>query len=318
MANFAEMIQRKQEQKEQYKTDKQAERDDVFEMRDKGFQSVAKDPARYMTYLDKQAVVPSYTAGNAILVMEQNDRASDVRSFDSWKSLGRYVNKGEVGIKILTADRYSRKQEVEHIDHVTGEVFTSTYQEQATGTKVGRVFDITQTHGKPVAPKPALENDSPEMEQAIMALVEYSPVEIIIGELEGPGTPARFDESQMQIHAQAEMPDNIAFQSLATEIARAQIQISDYEGVFDPNQQDIAAQSIGYVVSRRFGVEDVVPPDLSGLKKAYKGMELDEIKIRLGLVRDLSKEMGGKVQEAVRPERQQARSSSQPFRPQQR
>jgi hypothetical protein len=318
MANFAEMMQRKQDQKEQYKSDKQAERDEVFELRDKGFLNVTKDPAQYMTYLDKQAVVPSYTAGNAILVMEQNSRATDVRSFDSWKSLGRYVNRGENGIKILTADRYSRKQEVEHIDHATGEVFTSSYQEQATGTKIGRVFDITQTHGQAAPPKQALENDSPEMEKALMALIEHSPVDIITGEGETLDRPARLNEEHMQIHAQAEMPDNIAFQSLATEIARAQIQISDYEGVFDPNQRDIAAQSIGYIVSKRFGVEDVTPPDLSGLKKAYKGMELDEIKIRLGLVRDLSKEIGGKVQEVVRPERQQARSTTRPFRSQQR
>src|SRR5438045_7516935 len=59
------------------------------------------DSATFRQYLDAQARLHQYSWGNVLLIIAQRPDATRVAGFQTWKSLGRSVRKGERGIRIL-------------------------------------------------------------------------------------------------------------------------------------------------------------------------------------------------------------------------
>ena len=55
----------------------------------------------------------NYSFGNQILIYLQNPDATHVAGFQRWKALGRYVKKGETGIRILAPMVRGRNAEAE-------------------------------------------------------------------------------------------------------------------------------------------------------------------------------------------------------------
>lgn len=82
-----------------------------------------------------------YSTGNILLIMSQSGgRASAVRGFKAWRSLGRSVRKGEKAIWIYAPVGGRR---VTGVDPVTGE----ETQREWTGYRAVPVFDVAQTVG---------------------------------------------------------------------------------------------------------------------------------------------------------------------------
>lgn len=110
------------------------------------------DSEHFRKYLDAQARFWHYSWGNVMLIMFQRPDASRVAGFNTWKSLGRNVMRGEKGIRIIAPafyktrefDRDGREQEV-----------------QKTFFRSASVFDISQTEGKelPEMDVPVLEGE---------------------------------------------------------------------------------------------------------------------------------------------------------------
>ena len=51
--------------------------------------------------LDMIARFPEYSANNSLLILLQRPDAQLCQSYTGWKSMDRYVKKGEKGIKIV-------------------------------------------------------------------------------------------------------------------------------------------------------------------------------------------------------------------------
>lgn len=96
----------------------------------------------YLEYLKFASQFHSYSFGNLMLIRHQLPNASQVASFNKWKSLGRQVQKGQKSLKILAPLLVSGKD-----SQVDGEKF-------CIGFKAVSVFDISQTEGEaiPVVP----------------------------------------------------------------------------------------------------------------------------------------------------------------------
>src|SRR5688572_26944003 len=62
-------------------------------------------------YLAAVSRFHEYSFGNVMLIMFQRPSATCVAGFKTWKSLGRYVKKGEKGITVLAPIVVSRKKE---------------------------------------------------------------------------------------------------------------------------------------------------------------------------------------------------------------
>lgn len=88
-----------------------------------------------------------YSFGNLMLILAQKPDAAQVAGFRTWKTLGRYVRKGEKGIVIIAPMLLRKRDEQSEAD---------AGREQDSPVlrfKAAHVFDISQTEGDPL-PEP--------------------------------------------------------------------------------------------------------------------------------------------------------------------
>jgi len=101
----------------------------------------AKQSAVYRAWLSTLSRFYSYSAGNCLLIWAQAPQATRVAGFHTWKSLGRFVKKGETGIRILAPIICKFEEETEGIIETIP---------RPIGWKTATVFDFAQTDGKPL------------------------------------------------------------------------------------------------------------------------------------------------------------------------
>ena len=146
-------------------------------------------------YLDFQSKLHAYSANNVMLVWRQHMMAyaegrvpaaepSYIAGFQTWRALGRMVDKGQHGYAVLAPLRGKRRAAVDRNGNVRslgkGEQLAAGEVEAARqvirGFKVEHVFDASQIHGDPlpVAPTPKLlEGEAPSgLGQSVMEMIE--------------------------------------------------------------------------------------------------------------------------------------------------
>ena len=106
-----------------------------------------KQSDAWVAYLRAQSRFHHYSPRNVMLIAMQRPDATNVAGFTTWKELGRSVIRGERGINILAP------------------VLTKTSNDDSealTGFRWVSVFDIAQTHGRPLpSPVVLLHGESP-------------------------------------------------------------------------------------------------------------------------------------------------------------
>lgn len=111
MANFDDLFSgTKQESKktetpafdkEAWAEKKQQERNEVYAMLDEAIGELASDGECFKDYLNVQSIFNRYSVSNALLITYQNNEATRLADFDTWKESGISVQKGETSIRIL-------------------------------------------------------------------------------------------------------------------------------------------------------------------------------------------------------------------------
>jgi antirestriction protein ArdC len=100
----------------------------------------------------------NYSFNNQLMIFLQRPDATVVAGFNRWKSLGRFVKKGEKALAIFAPCKYKTRVEDDNGDEKTSQ--------QLRGFRVVHVFDISQTEGEDlpdldaVRPK-LLDGDAP-------------------------------------------------------------------------------------------------------------------------------------------------------------
>ena len=143
MANLSEIIVRKNQNDEQWKAQKQAERENAAAMQDAGMEEISSNPDAYARYLEIQGDNPLYSAGNIALAMVQNPNITQFGTVERWKTLGRSVPEGERGKGVQIFSRASFGK----------------------GYSLVSAYDISQTTGREIK-KPVLQDGSLAMESA--------------------------------------------------------------------------------------------------------------------------------------------------------
>jgi antirestriction protein ArdC len=110
----------------------------------------AKQNETYRAWLDTLSRFYSYSFNNWLLIYTQRPDASRVAGFQTWKSLGRFVKKGERGIRILAP--ITRKVEEEK-NGATEQVL------RPVGFRSIAVFALEQTDGEPL---PQIDSNATE------------------------------------------------------------------------------------------------------------------------------------------------------------
>lgn len=100
-----------------------------------------RDSESFRAYLLAQKRFWRYSPTNTLLILLQDPAATRVAGFDTWKSMGRYVRRGERGIKIIVPAFYRKRMVLENGDEDVREKLFF---------RLGSVFDVRQTEGKPL------------------------------------------------------------------------------------------------------------------------------------------------------------------------
>lgn len=236
---------------------------------------ITTDPEVYARYLDVQGDNPSYSVGNIAMVMMQNPEATIFRTADRWKALGRFVSEGEQenGVKIFTKSSSGR------------------------GYNLTPVYDIAQTQGRDIQ-MPQLVDDSPEMEKALSALLNFSRVPVVADqELD---TAARYDPQTMTLAVNPEYSDSQVFAAVAAGIAHSRFHDRGFNPEYSQENYELSAQSVSYILCRRFGIERELP-DASQLPELYQGCDVQEQQEALKGIQGMSRQIGGAVDKAISP-----------------
>ena len=237
---------------------------------------ITSDPETYLRYLNCQADNPSYSAGNVALVMVQDQKATIFGTKERWKSLNRGVSPAEEknGVKIYTRSSFGK------------------------GYALTDVYDVRQTSGRDLK-HTALQPDSKEMDEALKALLNYCVVPLVSDQ--SIPMPAFYDSEQMKLAINPKYPDTEAFAGIATEIAHARFHAKGYNQNYSREEYELDAQSVGYMICRRFGVP-CEAPDVSNLSALYDGFDAMERRGALGQMQDLAQKIGGSIERAITPQ----------------
>jgi len=102
------------------------------------------DSARLTAFLDTMARFHRYSATNLMLILTQRPDATRVAGFHAWRSMGRFVKKGEKGIVIFAPMRLKKRSAKETaIDSLSEDEFILRF-------RAVHVFDVAQTDGEPL------------------------------------------------------------------------------------------------------------------------------------------------------------------------
>ena len=174
------------------------------------------------------------------------------------------------------------------------------------GFVVTEVYDISQTYGK--EPKSIqLQDGTPEMERALTTLLNYAAAPVKADE--AMDTPAYYDAQSMELYVDPVSTDTEAFAAIAAEVAHSRFHNKGRNEFYDRNECSIDAQSVSFLLCRRFGVECELP-NLAALAESYNGWSPQEVRQALDSIQEMSKKIGGSIEQAVAPQ-QHTRSAAQ-------
>lgn len=288
MANLEQIINKKAETDSQWKEQRQAERENTTAMQDAGVTEITSNPEAYARYLEMQGDNPAYSAGNIALVMLENPQATIFGTRDRWKTLGRSVIDTEQnkGAKIFARSPLGK------------------------GYTLSDAYDISQTQGRELK-QASLQDNSKEMEAALKTVLNYAVVPVVSDkEL---SVPAYYDAQSMELAVNPDFPDGEAFAFIAAEIAHARLHGKGYNSGYDREECDLDAQSVSYILCRRFGIHRELP-DMSRLSELYEGWNPQQRRQALDHIQDMSKQIGGSIERSLTPQQRNRTPIHRPTR----
>ncbi len=200
-----------------------------------------------ITCLERMSSFHRYSLTNALLIQQQRPSATRVAGFRQWKRVGRWVKKGERGIKILVPF-FRQKEDDREVEERSSVYFG-----------VGHVFDIEQTEGEPLPDINKATGDPGVMLDRVRGLIHGEGI-ILDEAAPGLGTAkasARRDRStgQRYIDTTPGCAASEQFALLVHELAHQRLHLSPDAEPTDTQTKEAEAEAVSYVVCMAVGVD---------------------------------------------------------------
>jgi N-terminal domain of anti-restriction factor ArdC len=230
-------------------------------------------------YLGLQAKLHAYSPNNVMLVYSQHAKAfaegtvtapepGYVAGFNTWKALGRSVDKGQRGYAVLAPVRRTERIAVDgggearllgqgEIPEV-GEI--EQVRQSIRGFKIEHVFSEYQTSGQPLpaAPRPRLlEGEAPRgLGQAVMELIEArgDAVDTVLDPAHLQGANGMTVWGSKQVLVRADMDDAAMVKTLIHEAAHVLLHETAPGMYLRRSRKEIEAESVAFVVADAHGM----------------------------------------------------------------
>lgn len=230
-------------------------------------------------YLDFQAKLHAYSPRNVLLITAQHAREfadglvpyaepTYVAGFNTWKALGRAVNKGQHGYAILAPCRYDRRVAVDAEGHVRALAKTDAPAEGENvearkvlaGFRIEYVFDVSQTTGVELAEPPQpelLQGEAPPgLGAAVATLIEERGFEVSTVPDAGAigGANGQTNWASRTVLVRADMDDAAMVKTLVHEAAHVLLHEGPPGRYLPRATKEIEAESVAYVVAATHGM----------------------------------------------------------------
>lgn len=205
----------------------------------------------YKKFLSLMSNFNNYSLNNLQLILIQKPDATNVASFETWKKAGRYVKKGETGIRIIFPIKYLKNKKNEENEE--------TKEASNIYFKVGSVFDISQTEvakGKEdllnkYKPK-ILDNNDPAFAEYIELFKSISQFPIYFDDLNNAKVNGYCDFGTDEIHIKDSLPVAQQLKTIIHEVAHS---LLHKDSDLSKELKEIEAESVAFVVSNNIGLD---------------------------------------------------------------
>lgn len=217
--------------KEEYAAQKQAEREEAWAHVDTQAEEVFRDDQSMRDFLNFMAKCTRQSTRNLLILYEQNPEITHPRTFDKWAEAGRSVRTGETGYIFFEPQEYVREDGV-----------------KASGYKLTKAFDISQTRGRP--PAPAQEHVP---EEVLAAIIQQSPVRLDISDDLPDKVLAQYIPKNKTIYLRDGMDETLTFFSIAREEAYASFDMAGNH--YSRRAYNAQAYCAAYVLATKYGFD---------------------------------------------------------------
>ena len=269
---------------------------------------------KYLRYLQTMSRFHRYSTRNTLLIYMQNPDATLVAGYQAWQSkFGRYVKRGESGIKILAPTPFTIKKEQQKLDPDTrhpilsadGLLVTEEVEVRIARFKVIPVFDVSQTDGKPLPNLVEdLTGDVKHYALFLDALRVVSPLSIQFEPME-PGMDGicRMGDS---IGIRTGMSEIQIVSAIIHEITHARLhdleRLQQEDETAKPKNrrtEEVEAESVSYAVCQYYGIE-TASNSFGYLAEWSKTRDLKELNASLEIIRKTAAELIDSIDENFR------------------
>ena len=259
--------------KAEWAAQKQAQRQEAYELIDNTCSEMMADGESFRQYLDVQGRFDRYSVANAVLVSAQMPEATQLKDYNAWKQSRVYVNKDAQKIVILEPSKE----------------YTRDDGTKAVGYNAKVVYDISETSAK----DRQQAQEPKTMRELVSAMIDASPVPFVpVADLE---IPAYYDSKQQTIFIKTGLSEEQLFVSMAKEVSAA---VFDFKYNESRDASDFKSFCVAYMVSSRYGV-DTRAFRFDKLPKEYEGMDAQALKGELGSMRDVLGEIQSEMYKSL-------------------
>jgi antirestriction protein ArdC len=192
-----------------------------------------------------------YSWGNQLLIATQCPSATQVAGFNTWRSMGRFVQKGQKAIYIMAPIvrriRETGEEQGENSDNTTNQ------RKSIAGFRAATVFDVSQTEGEPLPEAPnhnATEGGQellPRLEAAVATFGVNLRYEAISGRAEGYSTGGL-------IVIEESHPVPAKCGTIAHELAHELLHQGTNAKKSTKQQRELEAEAVAFVVLDHYGM----------------------------------------------------------------
>ena len=251
--------------KAEWAAQKQAQRQEAYELIDNTCSEMMADGESFRQYLDVQGRFDRYSVANAVLVSAQMPEATQLKDYNAWKQSRVYVNKDAQKIVILEPSKE----------------YTRDDGTKAVGYNAKVVYDISETSAK----DRQQAQEPKTMRELVSAMIDASPVPFVpVADLE---IPAYYDSKQQTIFIKTGLTEEQLFVSMAKEVSAA---VFDFKHNESRDASDFKSFCVAYMVSTRYGV-DTRGFSFDRLPREFSEMDTQVFKGELGSMRDVRGEI---------------------------
>jgi len=237
----------------------------------------ARMSSEMLRYLDVYSKFHQYSIYNIFCIMMAFPEASQVAGFQRWRSMGRFVRKGEKGIPILAPILINEDPDDPDSDKIL------------RGFKIVYVYDISQTAGEdlPEPPNWKSPEKNKELEGKLMQFVNKRGIQVSIVKQSG-------DTQGVSKGKIIEVDPSAGTKTLIHEIAH-ELMHRDENRPVESCLRELEAEAVAFVVSKHFGLNITSSPNYCALHGVNSEMIMDHLeRIRrtsIEIIKDIEREM---------------------------